>query len=84
MQARARLAAAGHASTRVARPSGLTEREVDVLRLLARGLTNKEIASELDISTKTAGHHVQHIFEKLGVTTRAAAAMCAMQKGFVP
>jgi HD-GYP domain-containing protein (c-di-GMP phosphodiesterase class II) len=78
------LAAAGHGSTRVTRPAGLTEREVDVLRLLARGLTNKEIANELDISTKTAGHHVQHIFEKFGVTTRAAAAMCAMQKGFVP
>jgi HD-GYP domain-containing protein (c-di-GMP phosphodiesterase class II) len=78
------LAAAGHATARVSRPAGLTDREVDVLRLLARGLTNKEIANQLDISTKTAGHHVQHIFEKLGVTTRAAAAMSAMQKGIVP
>jgi HD-GYP domain-containing protein (c-di-GMP phosphodiesterase class II) len=78
---RAVLEAAGHASPRVARASGLTDREVEVLRLLARGLTNKEIASALDIATKTAGHHVQHLFEKLGVTTRAAAAVCAMNQG---
>jgi HD-GYP domain-containing protein (c-di-GMP phosphodiesterase class II) len=78
---RAVLAAAGHAARRVERPTGLTDREIDVLRLLARGLTNKEIASTLDISTKTAGHHVQHIFEKLGVTTRAGATMAAMQRG---
>jgi DNA-binding NarL/FixJ family response regulator len=63
------------------RPSGLTDREVEVLRLLARGLTNKEIATALEISTKTAGHHVQHVLEKLGVTTRAAATMIAMKNG---
>jgi putative nucleotidyltransferase with HDIG domain len=79
--ARAVLAVAGHAPPKVDRVAGLTDREVEVLRLLARGLTNKEIASALDISTKTAGHHVQHIFEKLKVTTRAAAAICAMQHG---
>jgi HD-GYP domain-containing protein (c-di-GMP phosphodiesterase class II) len=83
--ARAILEAAGHVMkskrARVESVAGLTSREVEVLRLLASGLTNKEIASKLDISTKTAGHHVQHIFEKLGVTTRAAAAICAMQKG---
>jgi DNA-binding NarL/FixJ family response regulator len=78
---RAVLAAAGHAVKKVDRAHGLTDREVDVLRLLARGLTNKEIATALDISTKTAGHHVQHIFEKVGVTTRAAAAICAMSIG---
>jgi DNA-binding NarL/FixJ family response regulator len=78
---RAVLEAAGHANPRVVRVSGLTDREVEVLRLLARGLTNKEIASALDISTKTAGHHVQHVFEKLGVTTRSAAAVCAMHRG---
>jgi len=59
--------------------SGLTEREVQVLRLVARGLTNKEIATALEISVKTTGHHVQHIFEKAGVTTRAAATLFAMQ-----
>lgn len=77
------LAAAGHAGRAPARPSGLTDREVEVLRLVARGLTNKEVAQALDISTKTAGHHVQHVLEKLGVTTRAAATMIAMQKGLV-
>jgi HD-GYP domain-containing protein (c-di-GMP phosphodiesterase class II) len=78
---RAVLAAAGHVVKKVDREHGLTDREVEVLRLLARGLTNKEIANALDISTKTAGHHVQAIFGKLGVTTRAAAAICAMSKG---
>jgi HD-GYP domain-containing protein (c-di-GMP phosphodiesterase class II) len=63
--------------------AGLTDREVEVVRLLARGLTNKEIASTLDISVKTAGHHVQHIFEKAGVTTRAAAALFAMQNDLI-
>lgn len=77
------LAAAGHAPAKVGRASGLTDREIEVLRLVTRGMTNKEIASRLDISTKTAGHHVQHIFEKLGVTTRAAAATCAMERGLV-
>jgi len=76
------LAAAGQPLT-PGRPlrhaTGLTEREIEVLRLLARGLTNKEIATALDISAKTAGHHVQHIFEKAGVTTRAAATLFAMQ-----
>jgi len=79
--ARAVLATTGHAPPKVDRVAGLTDREVEVLRLLTRGLTNKEIASALDISAKTAGHHVQHIFEKLRVTTRAAAATCAMRHG---
>jgi DNA-binding NarL/FixJ family response regulator len=75
------LGAAGHAVRSPERPSGLTDRELEVLRLLVQGLTNKEIASALDISTKTAGHHVQHVLEKLGVTTRAAATMIAMKAG---
>jgi response regulator RpfG family c-di-GMP phosphodiesterase/DNA-binding CsgD family transcriptional regulator len=75
------LSGAGHTVRAPERPSGLTDREVEVLRLVARGLTNKEIASTLDISTKTAGHHVQHVLEKLGVTTRAAATMIAMKTG---
>jgi HD-GYP domain-containing protein (c-di-GMP phosphodiesterase class II) len=80
------LAAAGQPASAPARRThvaGLTDREVEVVRLLARGLTNKEIASALDISVKTAGHHVQHIFEKAGVTTRAAGALFAMQNGLV-
>jgi HD-GYP domain-containing protein (c-di-GMP phosphodiesterase class II) len=75
------LGAAGHAVRSLQRPRGLTDRELEVLRLLVQGLTNKEIASALDISTKTAGHHVQHVLEKLGVTTRAAATMIAMKAG---
>jgi HD-GYP domain-containing protein (c-di-GMP phosphodiesterase class II) len=77
------LAAAGHTVRAKERPGGLTDREVEVLRLLARGLTNKEIATSLDISVKTAGHHVQHVLEKLGVTTRAGATMIAMKTGLV-
>jgi len=75
------LSGAGHSVRPPVRPSGLTDREIEVLRLLARGLTNREIASALDISTKTAGHHVQHVLEKLHVTTRAAATMIAMKTG---
>jgi len=78
---RAVLAAAGHTPKKVERAHGLTDREVEVLRLVARGLTNKEIATTLDISTKTAGHHVQNVFGKLKVTTRAAAAIHAITLG---
>ncbi|HET8757990.1 MAG TPA: LuxR C-terminal-related transcriptional regulator, partial [Solirubrobacteraceae bacterium] len=61
------------------RPAGLTEREAEVLRLLARGSTNRAIARALAISVKTAGHHVEHIYEKTGCTTRAAAALFAAE-----
>jgi HD-GYP domain-containing protein (c-di-GMP phosphodiesterase class II) len=77
------LSAAGHTVKRRTAPAGLTDREVDVLRLCARGLTNKEIATRLEISTKTAGHHLQHIYGKIGVTTRAAATLFAMRNGLV-
>ncbi len=50
-----------------------------MLRLVARGHSNREIARLLWISPKTAGHHVQHIYAKIGVSTRAAAAMFAME-----
>jgi HD-GYP domain-containing protein (c-di-GMP phosphodiesterase class II) len=75
------LAGAGHQPRRGPGdlPAGLSAREREVLRLVARGLTNKEIAAALHISTRTAGHHVEHIFGKTGVTTRAAAALFAMQ-----
>lgn len=78
------LAAVGRASPpRREKPAGLTDREIDVLRLVARGLTNKEVATHLDISVKTAGNHLQSVFQKLGVTTRAGATMIAMQRGIV-
>ena len=79
------LRVAGH---RVARrrdgPAGLTQREVEVLTLLARGLTNKQIATELTISSKTVANHVEHIYAKIGASTRARAGLFAMQHGLLP
>ena len=64
-------------------PAGLTEREVEVARLLARGLSKKAIAAELFISPSTVHTHVVHIYKKAGVYTRAALAMFAMEHGLV-
>jgi HD-GYP domain-containing protein (c-di-GMP phosphodiesterase class II) len=71
------------AHARAAWPAGLSEREVDVLRLLARGLSNRQVAAALSISPRTAEHHVQHIYAKIGTSTRAAAAMFAMEHGLL-
>ena len=54
---------------------------MEVLRLVARGLSNREIAERLVISSRTAEHHVQDIYLKIGVSTRAAAALFAMEHG---
>ena len=79
------LRAAGHRVPRRREgPAGLTTRKVEVLRLLARGLSNKEIAERLVISPKTAGNHIERIYAKIGVNSRAAAAMFAMQNGLLP
>jgi HD-GYP domain-containing protein (c-di-GMP phosphodiesterase class II) len=76
------LSAAGHrVSRRAVLPAGLTRREVDVLVLLARGRSNPQIAAELIISRKTVSSHLEHIYAKLGVTTRTEAALYAMQQG---
>jgi len=76
------LAAAGHdPARRRGYPCALTEREVEVLRLLARGLTNKQIAARLVVSPRTVQHHVAHIYPKIGRRTRAGAAMFAMEHG---
>lgn len=82
---RAILEVAGHepARTRISWPAGLSDREVQVLRHLARGRSNREVARLLWISPKTAGHHVQHIYAKIGVSTRAAAAMFAMEHDLI-
>ena len=64
-------------------PAGLSDREVEVLRLVARGLSNRAIAERLHVSPRTAEHHVQHIYTKLGASTRAAAAMFAMEHGLL-
>ncbi len=79
------LEAAGHAGSRArgGGPAGLTARESDVLGLLAQGLPNKGIAHQLGISPKTVGNHVEHLYTKLGVSNRAAAAMRAMQLGLL-
>jgi HD-GYP domain-containing protein (c-di-GMP phosphodiesterase class II) len=64
-------------------PAGLTSREVEVLRLVARGLSNKEIAEQLVISTKTAGTHVEHIYTKIDANNRAQAGLFAMKHGLM-
>jgi DNA-binding NarL/FixJ family response regulator len=68
---------------RAPRPAGLTEREIEVLRLVAAGLSNREIAERLVVSRRTAEHHVQHIYDKIGVSSRAAAALFAMEHALI-
>ena len=78
---RAVLDAVGQAAPRRINPAGLTDREVEVLGLLAHGFQIKQIGRRLGISTKTASRHVQNLYPKIGVSTRAAAAVFAMQHG---
>jgi HD-GYP domain-containing protein (c-di-GMP phosphodiesterase class II) len=75
------LEVAGQRVPRIERPAGLTEREAEVVGLLARGLQTKQVARALGISIKTADHHIQNAYAKIGVSTRAAAALFAMQHG---
>ncbi|MGH3420030.1 MAG: HD domain-containing phosphohydrolase, partial [Streptosporangiaceae bacterium] len=74
---------AGQRVPRLDRPNGLTGREGQVLALLARGLLTKQVAKALGISVKTADRHVQNIYAKIGVSSRAAATMFAMEHGLV-
>jgi HD-GYP domain-containing protein (c-di-GMP phosphodiesterase class II) len=79
------LEAAGHRLPRRREGlAGLTAREVEVLVLLARGLSNKQIAERLVITPKTASNHIEHIYAKIGASSRAAAAMFAVQHGLLP
>jgi len=79
------LEAAGHRLPRRREAvAGLTAREVEVLILLARGMSNRQIAERLVITPKTAGNHVEHIYAKIGASSRAAAAMFAVQHGLLP
>ncbi len=74
------LEAAGHGHAAAPPPPcGLTEREVEVLALLARGQTNKQIAGQLYLSPRTVQHHVAHIYDKIDRRTRAGAAMFALE-----
>jgi len=81
---RAVLDAAGHQVRRQASHAAeLTAREVEVLVLLARGKTKKQIAHELTISAKTVNAHTEHIYAKLGVSSRGGAALFAMRLGLI-
>jgi DNA-binding NarL/FixJ family response regulator len=77
------IEAAGQRAPRVERPAGLTEREAEVVAMLARGLQTRQVAHELGISVKTADRHVQNAYGKIGVSTRAAATLFAMEHGLL-
>ena len=79
------LSAAGHKGkqARKERVAGLSERELDVLRLLSHGLTTRQMAAQLTISEKTVDSHIQHIYNKVGVSTRAGATMFAMENNLL-
>jgi len=80
------LDAAGHRKDRapaVRRPNGLSDRETQVLRLLARGRPTKQIARQLGISPKTCDHHIQHIYRKISVSTRVGATLFAVEHGIL-
>jgi HD-GYP domain-containing protein (c-di-GMP phosphodiesterase class II) len=79
------LVAAGQRPARIRRtwPRGLTDREVEVLRLVARGRTARQIATELVISVPTANHHIEHVYGKVGVSSRAGAALFAVEHGLL-
>ncbi|TDK92895.1 LuxR family transcriptional regulator [Mycobacterium paragordonae] len=78
------LAAAGHRTTRrTSWSAGLTAREVEVLRLVAQGRSNREIATQLFIAEKTARNHVERIYVKLGVNNRTQASLAAIDRGMI-
>lgn len=80
---RAVAKAAGQRPPAIERPAGLTEREVEVVGLLAIGLRTKQIARELDIAPKTVDRHIQNSYRKMGVSSRAAATLFAAENGLV-
>jgi HD-GYP domain-containing protein (c-di-GMP phosphodiesterase class II) len=77
------LTAAGQPRRPLPLPAGLSEREGEVLGLIARGLTTKQVARRLGISPKTCDHHIQRLYAKLGVSTRAGATLFALEHGLV-
>jgi HD-GYP domain-containing protein (c-di-GMP phosphodiesterase class II) len=76
--------AAGLPRRRTAWPNDLTDREVEVLRVLARGLSNREIADSLCLSPRTVQHHLASVYDKIGLRTRAGAAVFGIENGLVP
>jgi HD-GYP domain-containing protein (c-di-GMP phosphodiesterase class II) len=78
------LAAAGHhRRKRHSGPAGLTPREVEVLALIARGASNRQVALALNITPKTAGTHIERIYTKIGASTRSTATLFAVQHGLL-
>jgi DNA-binding NarL/FixJ family response regulator len=77
------LASTGHLARRRTNVAALTSRELEVLRLAARGLSNRDIAQRLTITPKTVGNHIDHIYTKIGETSRAGAALFAMRHGLM-
>jgi DNA-binding NarL/FixJ family response regulator len=78
------LAAGGHeVGRRRDWPAGLTTREVDVLRLVARGLSSKQIATQLVITPKTARNHIEHIYTKIDASSRVGASLFATEHGLL-
>jgi len=77
------LAAAGQPSRPVPRPAGLSERECEVLGLIARGMATKQVARQLGISPKTCDHHIQRLYRKAGLSTRAGATLFALEHGLI-
>ena len=79
------LTVGGHPAPprRSVRPAGLSEREVEVLGLVIRGLSNRQMAEALFLSPKTVDHQIEHIYDKIGVSTRVGATLFALQHGLV-
>jgi HD-GYP domain-containing protein (c-di-GMP phosphodiesterase class II) len=78
------LTAAGQPPRPVPRPGGLSERECEVLGLIARGMATKQAARQLGISPKTCDHHIQRVYRKTGLSTRAGATLFALEHGLIP
>jgi DNA-binding NarL/FixJ family response regulator len=70
-------------SRQVTPPDALSDREVEVLKLMSRGASNKEIAGTLSLSESTVRTHIQSIFQKMGVNNRTEAVIKAVNKGII-
>jgi DNA-binding CsgD family transcriptional regulator len=77
------LTAAGQPARPVPRPAGLSVRECEVLTLIATGMATKQVARQLGISPKTCDHHIQRLYRKTGLSTRAGATLFALEHGLI-
>ena len=78
------LTAAGQPPGPVPSPAGLSERECEVLGLIARGMATKQVARQLGISPKTCDHHIQRLYRKTGLSTWAGATLFAIEHRLIP